>query len=736
MRIKLAFATVATLVTFLNAESVRAQQANVVSDVVVTARTTPLDQTVAVDKTGTPIQDVPRSIQVIPRALIDQQGDIRLTDTLRNVSGVVQGGQFAFGFFDRVVIRGLNATYLNDGLPDGTSDLTGIVHSLTGVQQIEVLKGPGSALYGQTEEGGTINIVHYRPEDRLSAGLSEQYGSFDTTTTDVFATGTTGLADVDYRVDGEYQSSGGFRRQGSETGEVLGSLSYRPGRHDVEFRAEYHRLENTPDATGIPFSPPTSAGTGKPFQVSADDTYYTPYAQADQDIERVFLSDAWLVNDHLTVNLRSAYTLRELDLTRDAGGTVKPFGGLEALTGRQLREQDDDFNDLNLQAEPVWRFDTGTLKHVLLTGFEARRIDGDTARQTADLPNIANVLSPVVNDGTLQGLTFQCNATHSCDKAELTADFLGLYAIDQIDVTSALKVRLSAREDYFHTVDAARALVPANGGQEVPCDPPQAGACPLVPGHPERRDDSLVSYDVGAVYVLRPALSAFAGFSSDAYPIFNTEEPESVGQTPERGTEYEVGLRYSRGALLALSTSIYHATRDNVFTLLIEPAPGGVGNIDVAQVFSYRVKGWETDLNLHPLRDWNVIANFSVQNPEIIGYPQTPANVGHEVPSVPSLLANGFTTYDVHLAGPLQTVQFTFAARYRNHEFADAAQTRLIPGEPLFDVGLNAPFSSFTASVGVQNILDRGNFLYGDGTGGGALPGPGRTAYVRLSARL
>ncbi|WP_158917406.1 TonB-dependent siderophore receptor [Caulobacter sp. S45] len=737
MNLKAVLGATVSLLALATQTSLARAQDNTVSTVVVTApRTTPLDQVVSIDKTGTPIQDQPRSIQIVPRELIDEQGGIKLTDTLRNVSGVTQGGQFAFGFFDRVIIRGLNATYLNDGLPDGTSDLTGVTHSLTGVERVEVLKGPGSALYGSTEEGGTINLVHYRPSDAFDAGLSEQYGSHNTTTTDVFATGPTGLANVDYRVDGEYERSDGFRGLSDETGEFLGALRWRPAQHDVELRFEYHHLENTPDATGIPFSPPS--GTGKPIQVPVDDTYSTPYAFANQDIERLFLTDAWTVNDYLTVNLRGAYTNRDVDLARNAGGTVKLVGATYALTSRQLRHQEDHFGDLNLQAEPTWRFNTGSLKHVLVTGFEVRRIDGDTERSTADLPNINNILAPVVNDGSFSSLSFKCDNSHSCDDANLSAHFYSLYAIDQIDVTDALKVRLSVRQDWFDTEGDAKTLLPANPGQEQPCNPPQLNACPWVPGQPIKRDDSLVSYDVGLVYFLTPALSVFGGYSSDAYPIFNTEEPESIGQTPERGTQFEGGVRFERGAWLSLSTSLYRATRDNVFTFLTEPAPGGTGNIDVAQVFSYRVQGWETDLNLRPTHAWNVIANLAVQDPTITNYPATPADVGHGVPSVPSLLANAFTTYDLHLpiTGPVEDLQFAFGARYRNHEFADAAETRLVPGAPLFDVAVSIPHDRWTASVGVKNILDRRNFLYGDGTGGGALPGDGRTAYVRLSAKL
>ena len=310
------------------------------AEVVVTAaRTTDFDQVVSVDKTGTPIADIPRSIQVIPRALADQQGAVRLTDVLRDVSGLSQGGQFAFGFYDRVISRGLNVSYLNDDLPDGTSDLTGITHTLTGVERVEVLKGPGSALFGGAEEGGTINLVHYRPSDTAGAGASEQYGTFNTSTTDVYLTGPTGLKDVDYRIDGEYARSDGFRGQSDRIGEILGDLSWRPAHHDVELRVEHHRFENTPDATGIPFSPP--AGAGRPAPVDVANRYYTPYASADQNLERVFLSDSWAVNDHLTVNLRSVYSVRDLDLLRNAGGSVRLTGGLYALAGRQLRRQSD-----------------------------------------------------------------------------------------------------------------------------------------------------------------------------------------------------------------------------------------------------------------------------------------------------------------------------------------------------------------------------------------------------------
>jgi iron complex outermembrane receptor protein len=690
-----------------------------VETVVVTAKTLPMGQVADLDKTGTPLADLPRSVEIVPDTLFNAQGATQLSQVLPDVSGASQGGQYNFGFFDRFIIRGLNATFLDDGLPDGTSDLTGFVHSLVGVQRVEVLKGPGSALYGSAEEGGTINLIHYRPSDSYSAFLSEQYGSFATTTTDVSLNGPTGIEGVDGRIDGEFQHSDGFRDLASQTGALSGALSFRPAHHDIELRVEYDNLKNRPDAEGIPFQ-----SNGALLNVPTSFKYYTPFAFANQQIERVFLTDAWTVNDDFVVNLRASYSNRSVDLARNSGGSVSGT----ALINRQLREQHDNVNDLTFQAEPTWTFNTGSVKHVLLVGVEGREINAGTVRATANLPNIANVFDPVVNDGSLAGLNFQCGAKNSCDNARLLGEFYGVYAADQIDVTDALKVRLSVRQDWFNTKAAARtANVPANPGQEEPCVPPQTVECPLVPGAPAKRSDAPLSWDEGAVYFLTPKLSVFGGYSSAAYPIFNTEEPESIGHTPETGTQIEAGLRFEQSWITA-SSSLYQATRDNVFVVFAGP-----GGFDVPTVFSYRVKGWETDLNIQPTQNWNIVANFSAQTPVITGYPSAPADVGNRVPSVPTILANLWTSYDIPVSFMDEKPEISFGEQYRNHEFGSVAGTRRVPGTALSDVVIALPFHAWKFQVGVSNIFDRRNFIDAAGTGGGAMPGPDRTYFVKLS---
>ena len=161
----------------------------------------PLATVATVDKTGTPLANLPQSVVVVPRATIVEQGGTSVADAVRNVSGVNIGGSSTYGFFDRFTIRGMDARFYSDNFPDGDQS-NGFPHSLNGVERVEVLKGPGSALFGSGPPGGTVNVVHFAPSAVPGYGLSQQVGSFGSWTTSAYATGPTTIPGLNYRVDG------------------------------------------------------------------------------------------------------------------------------------------------------------------------------------------------------------------------------------------------------------------------------------------------------------------------------------------------------------------------------------------------------------------------------------------------------------------------------------------------------------------------------------------------------
>jgi iron complex outermembrane receptor protein len=179
----------------------------------------PLQQVPGVGKTGTKLADLPASVQIIPREILTQQATNTLQGAITNASGVNTGGQDSLGYFDHFMIRGLNAQVYSDGLSDG-DQLGGLSHSLNGVRRIEILEGPGSALFGSGPPGGTINIVHYDPSPVFHWGTSLQAGSYGTVVNSNYVTGPTTIDGLNYRLDTTFSRADGFRDLGYQDYEV------------------------------------------------------------------------------------------------------------------------------------------------------------------------------------------------------------------------------------------------------------------------------------------------------------------------------------------------------------------------------------------------------------------------------------------------------------------------------------------------------------------------------------
>jgi catecholate siderophore receptor len=109
-----------------------------------------------------PLLDTPKSVTVIPAALVEEQGATSLVEALKNVPGVTfnagEGGQPAG---DNLKIRGFDAGA--DVFIDGIRDAGSQTRDIFAVQQIEVSKGPGSAYSGRGSTGGSVNIVTKAP---------------------------------------------------------------------------------------------------------------------------------------------------------------------------------------------------------------------------------------------------------------------------------------------------------------------------------------------------------------------------------------------------------------------------------------------------------------------------------------------------------------------------------------------------------------------------------------------
>lgn len=134
-------------------------------------------------RTDTPLIEVPQSIQVLTRSLLQEQDRRTLAEALVNVSGVTPT-RSEENLFIPPVLRGFPAEVYVDGLPIFAGNQQAFdPSSLTGVERIEVLKGPSATLYGGglgTPLGGIINVVTGRPTGKTGGYVALRGGSNST----------------------------------------------------------------------------------------------------------------------------------------------------------------------------------------------------------------------------------------------------------------------------------------------------------------------------------------------------------------------------------------------------------------------------------------------------------------------------------------------------------------------------------------------------------------------------
>lgn len=137
-------------------------------------------------KTDTPVLLTPQSVQVVPRAVLNDQKALTLTDAVRNVSGV--GNDFGFNGSAQplLILRGFQTTSMTaSGSMSGMSayyvngvKVMGVPLNMANVDAVEVVKGPASVLYGRSEPGGLVNVVPKALSAQTRWGLEQTFGQY------------------------------------------------------------------------------------------------------------------------------------------------------------------------------------------------------------------------------------------------------------------------------------------------------------------------------------------------------------------------------------------------------------------------------------------------------------------------------------------------------------------------------------------------------------------------------
>lgn len=712
-------------------------------DIVVTA--TGLSTARSSTKTDTPIIESPQTISVISRDEIDLRASPTIADALSYTAGVQPE---AFGIdsrVDEVSVRGFGAGGFssNNNFVDGLRLPTGGQWTRPGfdtfaLQQIEVLKGPSGALYGQSAPGGIVNIVTKRPSFTphgevllQGAGFTDlekwtYQGAGDITgpLTETIAARLVGLARY-----GETQVDG------IEIGRqyISPSITWKPGENTTwTLLGQYQRDEGGATFQFLPrlgaLVPANggyidqNANIGEPDWNTFDRNQYL----AASFFEQRFGDGRFaLRNNTRYTHLDTLYRVVVLagDTLTTCPATLRGCIPNQTINRRAVQgigESDGWATDTQLEV----RVATGPVEHVLLGGFDYFHTEWEHYR---DLVNAAlvlpvlDILNPVPRGaaGYAAGLAPQIYV-------ETVSSQKGAYLQDQLS-WGDLRVTLGGRYDWARD----NTYNPINRRRFI-------------------NDNEKFTWRAGAVYLLPGGLAPYVSYATSFLPQVS-DPSTSLGGTPfvpTTGQQWEGGLRYQGGRGIYLTLGGYQITQQNIVT----PDPAGTlcGTATCQiQTGEGRIRGVELEAKVNlpwgmaviaaGSRQWSEIteSNFTYTVP---GVPGTLRQQGNDLPQVPSWLASLFLDQRIR-SGALPGLGFGGGVRYTGKSWGETNNVLRIPDYTLFDLfvrydlGVADPaLNGLTFSVNARNIADK-RFVATCTATSACYYGQGRSVIARMQFR-
>ena len=612
--------------------------------------------------TDTPLRDVPLSIQVIPRAVLDDRNVTELRDALELAGGVsAETGRGTSGTGPFFRTRGFGTGIFRDGIVDFS--LASL--STNDVERVEVLKGPASVLFGQGAPGGIINVVSKRPLGEPFYEFSVTAGSFDTYRGAFDLSGP--LNDdnsVRYRLNASYENYDSFRDfVNGERLLISPIVTWDMGSNtslDVYGRYIYDREtidEGIPfTKDGEPFDIPRSRFLGEEFGDFTQDQFSLGYRLNHG------LSENWSLrhsSQYLYADPERIYPfILSLD---DATGDFERLGSFSGGT----------YERFFTNAEVRGNFNTGSIEHQLLFGIEYRYDEQDPQFRFDDFLPPRNVFNPVYLD-ELYDITptfFRDDNAHN----------ISVYVQDQIDITPELKALAGVRFDY---VDQFRTAQFLDDPKEV-----------------FEQTDEAFSPRFGLVYQPLEPLSLYASYTTSFEPAFGVNRnSDGSAFDPEEGRQFEVGVKADLSDQLALTLAAFDIRRQNVATA----APTATDPFFEAQTGEVTSRGIELNLNGEILPGWNITTNYTYLD-AFVSKDNTDIE-GNRL-DVPENQLSLWTTYEIQ-RGDLAGLGAGLGFFYVDEQPANLSNTFTLPNYFRTDAALFYNRDNWQAQLNFENLFD------------------------------
>lgn len=644
-------------------------------------------------KTDTPVMESPTSVQVVSRAVMDDQKVSRITDALENVSGV--RAQPSLGIGNNFIIRGFqNNNIYRNGLR--SNNVFPQEYDAANLQNIEVLKGPAQ-LYGRTEPGGLISLTTKKPLDIPYYSLEQRFGSYDLYRTEWDATGPLNQdKTLLYRFSGSYQDNQSFRDFNFNQRMLFApSITWRPNDatdatidlqvNNQDFMADF----GIPVIGKRPAQIPISRSLGDPN---------TPKSNLKQvQLGTLFnhrFNDDWAIHSRFLASFDSGD-----ETFVNPAPAFDPATAFNQTTGLMQRNIFNEINEgeaYSTNLDVTGKFDLGFSKHEVLMGFDFNR-----AIETYDVkglwvnanPALAiNIFNPSPSYGIPRSVFDNALALiqrPGRDHNVFLTQWEGVYFQDQITLWDKLHIMGGGRYDWTETGRG-------RGGSFGEANANVNGNI---------RSDEGFSPRVGILYQPFHELSVFGNWTT-SFGANNAPADNGATFDPQIGEQFEAGIKTQLFDDRLLATvAYYHLSKDNIL----------VNNSATPDPFdkvanNQRSQGIELDLTGQLSHSLSVIGSYAFTDARVIK-DFSDGTQGNRLANVPEHSGSLWLKYDVNGFNAPQGLSVGLggvAAGQREGDFANSFQ---LPGYVRMDAfaayKMKVGPTKITTSFNIRNLLDK-----------------------------
>lgn len=536
-------------------------------------------RTATATKTDTPIEKTPQSISVVTR----QEMDMRQPETVKEALSYTPGVFATRGSsntYDVVSIRGftspttVNTNQYLDGIKLQGNNYSEVSMDPWFLERVELMRGPVSVLYGNSNPGGVVSMVSKRPTTEPLRVIQFKAGSHS-----LWQTGFDFSDAIDDAGVWSYRLTGLGKQENAQQNDVKSkryaiapSFSWRPDANtDFTFLSNF---QSDPQAGYYGWLP--RQGTVVPYVDANGHSHKLPkdFNEGDPDnkMERrqqmVGYAFSHAFNDTFTVRQNLRYTrVHTLYRSVYGNGYIAP-----AQISRAYVRSDEDLADFNVDTQLQSKFDTGAVGHTLLTGVDYMRSRNDVdamygAADPVDMTHKHHGSANIVPNFPYRVL----------NRLEQT----GLYAQDQAEWDKWV-LTLGGRYDFLKTSTFNR------------------GA--------DSRDlnrDEAFTWRGGLNYVFDNGIAPYFSYSESFEPNGGRSYTAKTFD-PSRGKQYEAGVKYlPKDMPVSLTASVFQIKKDKNLT----SDPDHIGF--TLQGGKMRSRGLELEAKAALTADVNLTAAYS-----------------------------------------------------------------------------------------------------------------------------